>query len=157
KPRREHSTLDRWTTATAAFIGLIRNADDGEAAKDFVWALDGRLFERWVKELEATPDGRVLLDRRPTLNRETLDPAALERLPDGTLGRELARYCERGKIEPFSPAPEATDVVDYVLQRGRETHDIMHVVTGYGADPLGELELQAFQYGNLGNPSAAFS
>ncbi len=33
--------------------------------------------------------------------------------------------------------------VDYVLMRMRQTHDIWHVVTGIGTDPVGELGLKA--------------
>ena len=39
---------------------------------------------------------------------------------------------------------------DYVATRLREVHDVFHVVTGYGTDDIGELELQWFNCGNLG-------
>ena len=32
----------------------------------------------------------------------------------------------------------------------RETHDLHHIVTAYGTDPVGEMEVQAFAMGNLG-------
>ncbi|HRI10088.1 MAG TPA: Coq4 family protein, partial [Nannocystaceae bacterium] len=79
-----------------------------------------------------------------------LDLQALARLPDGTLGREFVRYFERNGIQPFVTSFPIESDVDYLSKRYRETHDLFHVITGYGTDELGEMELQAFVLGNLG-------
>lgn len=42
----------------------------------------------------------------------------------------------------------------YVAQRLRQTHDLWHVLTGYDTDVVGEVELQAFSYGQLRTPFA---
>jgi len=42
--------------------------------------------------------------------------------------------------------PPASDDVTLFRERGREMHDLLHVVTGYGRDPLGEACLVAFTY-----------
>jgi ubiquinone biosynthesis protein Coq4 len=38
----------------------------------------------------------------------------------------------------------------------RQTHDLWHVVTGYDTDVSGEIELQAFSFGQLRTPFAFF-
>jgi ubiquinone biosynthesis protein COQ4 len=35
-------------------------------------------------------------------------------------------------------------------ERSRETHDLLHIVTGYGRDPLGEACLTAFSFAQTG-------
>ncbi|UQA56889.1 Coq4 family protein [Polyangium aurulentum] len=112
--------------------------------------LDGETYAKMARMWRESPEGRRLLDERPSLQGRELDLDALERLPDGTLGRELMRYFRTNGIEPFVTAfPIETDV-DYLSKRYRETHDLFHVLTGYGTDERGEMELQAFVLGNLG-------
>lgn len=111
--------------------------------------LDGTTYARMANTWRKRDDGKALLDRRPTLQGVDLDLDALARLPPGTLGHEFTRYFADNGIAPFITAfPIATDV-DYLSKRYRETHDLFHVVTGYGTDTQGEMELQAFVLGNL--------
>jgi ubiquinone biosynthesis protein COQ4 len=42
--------------------------------------------------------------------------------------------------------PPAPDEVTLFRERNREMHDLLHVLTGYGRDPLGEACLVAFSY-----------
>jgi hypothetical protein len=57
----------------------------------------------------------------------------LRTYPDGTLGRETERYLDALGL-PFLPH--------------YENHDALHVVLGYDTTARGELELQAFMWGN---------
>lgn len=101
-------------------------------------------------------DGRAeLLEQRPTLQGLDLDLEALGRLPEGTLGFEFARYFRDNGIAPFVTTFAVEDDVDYLCKRYRETHDLFHLVTRYGTDEEGEMELQAFVLGNLGIRHAA--
>ncbi|MHC4853399.1 MAG: Coq4 family protein, partial [Planctomycetota bacterium] len=45
--------------------------------------------------------------------------------------------------------------VDYMMLRMRQTHDIWHVVTGIGTDPIGELAVKAFELSQTRRPLAA--
>lgn len=112
--------------------------------------LDTETYGALARAWRQTPEGARLLDERPTLQGRELDLAALAALPDGTLGRAFVDYFRRNGIEPFVTAFPIRSDVDYLSKRYRETHDLFHVVTGYGTDELGEMELQAFVRGNLG-------
>jgi ubiquinone biosynthesis protein COQ4 len=57
--------------------------------------------------------------------------AVLQSLPSGTLGRTLVDH-----LPPLTTGP-----------RRKQLHDVVHVLTGYGIDPVGELEVQAFMLG----------
>ncbi len=97
-----------------------------------------------------TPEGRAFLDARSTLQGKELDLERLAQMPESSLGRAFVQYFRDNGISPFETTfPIVTDV-DYLSKRYRETHDILHIITGYGTDELGEMELQAFVRGNLG-------
>jgi ubiquinone biosynthesis protein COQ4 len=117
--------------------------------------LDRGVYGRLSEELATNAEGQRMLDERPALDAAVLDVTALEALPDGTLGRELARYFERNAISPFESPFRIRNDAEYLSKRYRETHDLAHVLTGYDTDVVGEMELQAFMLGNLRIPTAA--
>lgn len=118
-------------------------------------SLDSRVYAALARTWRASPEGRRLLAERPSLQGPELDLEALARLPEGTFGHAVARYFAANGITPFVTPFRVDDDLAYISKRYRETHDLAHVVTGYGTDELGEMELQAFVLGNLGIPSAA--
>jgi ubiquinone biosynthesis protein COQ4 len=128
---------------------LDEEADDVVAGTMVIRALEAKVLKRRVREFARTGDGRKLLAERPSLQLSDKDLARLRALPAGTLGNLLARYYAEYKIQPFvSDFPVASDE-EYLAKRYREIHDVVHLVTGYAADPMGEVELQAFILGNL--------
>jgi ubiquinone biosynthesis protein Coq4 len=86
-----------------------------------------------------------------------IDLAALEQLPQGSLGHVYAHQLRCQGLSPASlidPTPIQTPQ-DFVVHRLRETHDIVHVLTGFGIDGPGELGLQAFNLAQNRSPLAA--
>lgn len=120
----------------------------------FEWLMDSGAHGRVVKTMRRSDVGSRLLAERPTLQGPDLDLKKLEAMPEGSLGREFARYFERNGIQPFVTSFEIDSDDVYLAKRYRETHDLLHVITGYATHMLGEMELQAFVLGNLGFPSA---
>ena len=118
--------------------------------------LDLNVYASLVQQLQRSEEGRRMLSERPSLQGKELDLTVLERLPEGTLGREFARYFRDNKISPFETTLELKNDIDYIGKRYRETHDLLHVLTGYGTDVVGEMEVQAYALGNLGIRTAAF-
>lgn len=116
--------------------------------------MDGDVYISLAEQLHHREEGRRMLSERPSLQGKTLDLEALERLPEGTLGHEFARYFRDNKISPFETTLEIKSDVDFIGKRYRETHDLLHVLTGYGTDVVGEMEVQAYAFGNLGIHSA---
>ena len=91
--------------------------------------------------------GAAALRERPHVH---LDLKELRTLPTGTLGREYALMMDRNGLDPAS-IPTLPDDSDgkYVRSHLYETHDLWHVVTGFGTDVPGELGLQAFYQAQL--------
>jgi ubiquinone biosynthesis protein Coq4 len=85
-----------------------------------------------------------------------IDMAQLAALPEGSLGRTYADQLQRLNLTPDSlidPRPITTPA-EYITHRLRETHDIIHVLTGFGIDGPGELGLQAFNLAQVRSPLA---
>ena len=112
--------------------------------------LDGNVYASLAQQLQRSEDWRRMRSERPSLQAKDLDLDALERLPEGTLGHAFARYFRDNKISPFETTLELKNDVDFIGKRYRETHDLLHVLTGYATDVMGEMELQAYALGNLG-------
>jgi len=65
-----------------------------------------------------------------------VEPEQLRSLPPETLGRSWMDALDQHHLTPFMTGP-----------RRKQLHDGIHVLTGYGIDPLGEAEVQAFLLG----------
>jgi ubiquinone biosynthesis protein COQ4 len=79
-----------------------------------------------------------------------LDPAALERLPDGTLGREYARFIRENAIDPLGnllALSRPKNLLEYQFWRAYKLHDVMHIVLGCDATVLGEVPIVAYSLG----------
>lgn len=78
-------------------------------------------------------------------HRIKVDLAALQRLPEGTLGRVFSNNMIAQGLDPSAlPDVPSPDARSYFHAHMYETHDIWHAVTGFAVDPVGELGLQAF-------------
>jgi len=60
----------------------------------------------------------------------------LRLLPAGTFGKTWVDFLDSHNLKPFNTGA-----------RRKQLHDGIHVLTGYGTDPIGEAEVQAFLLG----------
>ena len=96
-----------------------------------------------LADFASHPAGAAALRERPRLG--PVDLERLRQLPAGTLGHAYVQFLDRNGITPESlPAIADASDMDYVLAHFYETHDLWHVLTGFEADPAGELGVQAF-------------
>jgi ubiquinone biosynthesis protein COQ4 len=147
---------ERLLHAGRALVNLA--IDPGRLEQVFVMgeALNAPLIKAALEKLERDPEAQRLLADRPRIDSAHVDFAALERLPDGTLGREYVRFLRDNDITPdvFQMGGVGDERMRYVEMRIRQTHDLWHVLTGYTPDVTGEVLLQAFTFAQLGAPSA---
>lgn len=122
-----------------------------------------RALPRLVDRVGRTLEGREMLDtlqpeRFPSNGALSLDE--YRGLPDGTLGREYARFMDRRRF-----TPDSRDVVRFVeeprerwlLQRYRDVHDLWHVLNSMPTTFLGELGQKYFEAAHTGLPVAVLS
>jgi ubiquinone biosynthesis protein Coq4 len=79
-----------------------------------------------------------------------LEPARLEALPDGTLGREYARFIRANEIDPLGnllALSRPKNLLEYQFWRAYKLHDVLHVVLGCDATALGEVPIVAYSLG----------
>ena len=115
---------------------------------------DSPLAEQMKRHLLIHPQFSALVKEgwRP----KAIDLTELQTLPDGTLGRCYADQLISQGITPdalIDPSPVSNDA-DYITHRLRETHDIIHVLTGFGIDGDSELGLQGFNLAQTRSPLA---
>jgi ubiquinone biosynthesis protein COQ4 len=80
----------------------------------------------------------------------TLEPARLEALPEGTLGREYARFIRANQIDPLGnllALSRPKSLLEYQFWRAYKLHDVLHVVLGCDATALGEVPIVAYSLG----------
>lgn len=135
---------------------LIADKEDTEQVFHIIEALNGRSFEKNFYSFVESPEGQALLEKREFLPPLLDDHAWIRELPEGTVGRAYMDFMEReglsakGLVEESEKFRGAVrDFDDDMLWYGnrlRDTHDLFHVLSGYGRDALGEASLLAFTY-----------
>ena len=114
----------------------------------------GPKFDAVYDRVMADETGRRILREGRSLHPVLLNFDRLRSLPSGTLGREYACFVETNEIDLVSFAEAslrhmaredyANDEAWTLANRGRDIHDIVHVISGYGTDLLGEMCTLAF-------------
>lgn len=101
-----------------------------------------------IRELEAAKPALVELYRAGY--DPALEPARFERLPEGTLGREWARFIRENEIRPLETLlalGQPKSALEYLFRRAYKLHDLMHVVLGADASVLGEVRIVSYTLG----------
>ena len=146
----------QWRRALRALRELLREPERTDRAFEVIAALDPDLMQRGLARALAHPEGRRLFAERPCLLDRLSDREALARLPEGSFGRAYLDHIERHGLDPGKlaelgrsfPEIRADDEgTRWYADRSELSHDLHHVLTGYGADGLGETALLWFTHG----------
>jgi ubiquinone biosynthesis protein COQ4 len=148
----------RWRKALGALAKVLADPEQTDQVLVFSMYINAGTMRDRIGRFYADPRGQRLFDEHRAIDAHTIDLDALAQLPEGTLGRAYANFLRSRNLTPdvFEGAPpEIRDPrVAYVIQRLRQTHDLWHVVTGYGTDPSSEVALQAFSFAQVRAPSS---
>jgi ubiquinone biosynthesis protein COQ4 len=138
-----------------SLYGVLQDPDDTSQVFRLFDAVSGRGPNAFTRRFERSRTGAELLVDRPDILARLRDTAGLANLPEGSLGRAYLAFMQRDGLTPdwLVKASEdglgdrrGTAAHDYIANRMRDTHDLWHVVTGYGGDLLGEASLLAFTF-----------
>lgn len=107
--------------------------------------------------------GKHIIASEPFLPEILDDHAALRRMPRGSVAHAYCDFMERegltaqGLVDEFDrfmqDRPDFNDQFGLYLNRIRDTHDLLHILTGYGRDALGEQCVLAFTYSQQPAPA----
>jgi ubiquinone biosynthesis protein COQ4 len=138
------------------FRKLIANKEATEHVFHISNALRGQRYHKEAKAFLQSEQGRKLLERGENLPDLLDDHAKLWAMPAGSLGRAYVEFMEREGLTANGLVQESdkfedevtvyNDQIKWFLDRMRDTHDMNHILTGYGRDPLGEQCVLAFSY-----------
>jgi ubiquinone biosynthesis protein COQ4 len=137
------------------FQKLMKDKEDTALVFKIFESLPSASFMERARDLTLSEQGEYLRATEPNLPEILDDHAALRRTPKGSLAHA---YCDFMEAEGLSAAglvaeydrvgrPKYPDLVEWFVNRSRDTHDLFHVLTGYGRDALGEQCVLLFTHG----------
>lgn len=148
------------------FRKLVADKEDTEQVFHIIESLKGRRSTQRAIDFVRSQKGRALMQRGNDL------PAMLDNHPrwadcgPNTLAQHYIRFMKReglsaaglvaesNKFKPPEDRPQ--DQLEWYFERLRDTHDLFHVLTGYGRDALGEACLLGFSYEQNPSPGVLF-
>lgn len=152
--------------ALGHFRNLIKDKENTAEVFPIFEALPRRDFAPSAKAYIASDVGRRVYAAEPELPPILDDHEALRRLPAGTVAHAYCDFMEAegltaaGLVEEeaksWGDRPRHDDVLAWYGRRHRDTHDLLHVLTGYGRDALGEQCVLAFTYSQSPSPAHLF-
>jgi len=150
------------------FIDALRrlrvDPEDSQQGVRLFYAAGGNDDARALALMKASPEGQRILDAREPLVFGAEDRAHLRAMRPGSLGHALAVFYDEediswegltGATEGLMPEPRDAEH-GFFRDRSRAVHDVLHVLTGYGRDYLGEAVLHGFTYAQYGNHAYGF-
>ncbi|BAY25405.1 hypothetical protein NIES2100_52110 [Calothrix sp. NIES-2100] len=130
----------------------------GSAIFEAIYDLDAilaktELSQVSVEFLKSQPEVAEIIQERYLAPLPDLEK--LLTYPTDSLGYIFAAHLKANHLDPvFYRQRQIQDDISYVSLRRSQTHDIHHIVTGFGTHPAGELGLQAFQLAQMRSPIA---
>ncbi len=144
---------------------LLADKEDTQQVFHIIEALNGNALRRNFQTFLDTSDGQARFTERRDLAPLMDDHESFGTLAPKSVGRKYIDFMKRegltaaGLVEESQIRSRDEDVFDDDLlwfgNRLRDTHDIFHVLTGYGRDGLGEAALLMFSHGQ--NPGRGIS
>jgi len=143
------------------FRNLIADKEDTTQVFHIVEALDGSNLEKDYKRFMATPEGQTRFAERKELVPLLDNHENLRKLPMGSVGQHYCDFMEsqglsaQGLVDEYDRFDNSLE--DYYSEdvawfgyRRRDVHDLMHIMTGYSRDALGEACVLNFTHGQHG-------
>lgn len=166
-PRRPAPRYD-FGKAWHHFRKLVKNKEDTEQVFYIFEALPWTGLRSAIESFLASDKGKALMASEPYLPTLLDDHAALRKLPPGSLAHAYCDFMEReglsaqGLVDEYDgflakrPDWKFADQAEWYFNRLRDTHDMLHVLTGFGRDALGEQCVLAFTYSQQPAPAHLF-
>lgn len=142
-----------------ALYHMRKLVEDKESTEQFfhmMEALNGASLINRFDDFYKSDEGRKQFTRRRFLPPILDDHSWIEDLPEDSLGKAYMRFMKKEQLTAQGLVDESDkfrqnakayeDDFDWYTKRLRDTHDLFHILTGYGRDPLGEACLLGFTH-----------
>ncbi len=148
------------------FRELLKDKENTEEVFHIFEALPWKGMAPAAEAFLTSERGQAIRASEPYLPAILDDHAALRRLPEGSVAQAYCDFMEReglsakGLVDEFERFNNGRyhfgDQFEWYLNRLRDTHDLLHILTGYGRDALGEACVLAFTYSQQPSPAHLF-
>ena len=153
----------RTLTLLRSLIKILWSPNETSKGARIYFTFNLESFEREYQDFLAEPQGRLIMDGKPSLFDLLTDHESLEQLPEGSVGKTFLDEITRDGVDLVKLNAECEPIEKEILgideERGRfskhvrASHDLYHVLTGYPRNPFGELQLLTFSYQQSGSPA----
>ena len=145
--------------ALSHFRKLIKDKEDTEQVFHIFECLPRKGFIDDARAFVESEKGQRLMASEPYLPDLLDDHSWIDKLPEDSVGHAYVSFMRREGLSAAGLVAEADkmgrpkfdDQVQWYANRLRDTHDLFHILTGYGRDALGEQCVLGFTYGQTGN------
>ncbi|MGC1305551.1 MAG: Coq4 family protein [Caulobacteraceae bacterium] len=152
--------------ALKALRALLRDKENTTQVFEIMRALNGRSTMTGYRHLLGTPEGGRIAYEHEELIHHLDDDAAMSVYAAGSVGAEYLAWRTAEGLSAAGLAEESRRGLDMTKletrhphawygRRIRDTHDIWHILSGYGRDALGEACLTAFSFAQTRGPGWA--
>lgn len=148
------------------FTKLVEDKEDTEQVFHIIEAMKGKKSHRIAWDFIKSETGQDFLQREVDIPTMLDDHDRWADLPENSVGKRYIAFMKRegltaaGLVEESHkwapPSERPNDLTEWYFNRLRDTHDLFHVLTGYGRDALGEACLLGFSYAQNHNNGVWF-
>jgi ubiquinone biosynthesis protein COQ4 len=148
------------------FKELVKDKEDTSQVTEIFQALPWRGVYDAALAFLKTDRAQEIRRKEPSLVAILDDHDSLRKMPAGSLAHAYCDFMEReglsaqGLVDELDKNRPADmywdDQVSWYFNRMRDTHDLLHIVTGFGRDALGEQCVLAFTYSQQPSPAHLF-
>ena len=151
--------------ALFAIKKLLQDPDDTTQVFKVIEALSGDVIGHTVKRLLDDTSGRELLATKPNIVTVLNDREKLSAMPLGSIGHTYYQFVHGQNLSADGLVASSEGARNnqsfsanerWTGDRLRDIHDLQHVLTGYGRDPIGELSLLSFMTTQVPNRGINF-
>ena len=148
------------------FGKLVEDKEDTEQVFHIIEATKGRRSFAQAREFLYSPEGRRLMAEGADIPAMLDDHARWADCGPDTVAAHYIAFMKREGLSAAGLVAEShkwappenlpQDQTQWYFDRVRDTHDLFHVLTGYGRDALGEASLLGFSYEQNHNTGILF-
>ncbi|WP_292971952.1 Coq4 family protein [Novosphingobium sp.] len=148
------------------FKELVKDKEDTSQVAPIFESLPWRGIYDAALGFLKTERAQEIRRKEPSLVALLDDHDALRKLPKGSLAQVYCDFMEReglsaqGLVDELDKNRPADmywdDQVSWYFNRMRDTHDLLHILSGFGRDALGEQCVLAFTYSQQPSPAHLF-
>jgi len=148
------------------FRALIKNKEDTTQVFYIIEALNGNSFQKAFIRFAKSKQGQKRIAENRYLPDILDNHDWLRTLPEGSLGRAYLDFMTtegltaQGLVDEFQASGIQRDYghpdMNFYGDRSRDTHDMLHVLTGLGRDALGEASVLGYTHAMNGGLGVIF-